>query len=111
MNICEIIFYDLYNENAENWKDSAAFCVMFKNFPMIYSHTSSLFENIMQNEDDFILSSFHNGATYSLYKVLNYQIITSFCQTIFLKEVIFIKHMWAFCFPLYHASVYNGYMY
>ena len=32
MNICEIIFYDLYNENAENWKDSAAFCVMFKNF-------------------------------------------------------------------------------
>lgn len=34
MNICEIVLAELYDENAENWKDITVFYVMFKDFTM-----------------------------------------------------------------------------
>ena len=35
INICEVIFYKLYNESTKDWKDISVFYVIFKDLTMI----------------------------------------------------------------------------
>lgn len=54
MNICEIVLAGLYDENAENWKDITVFILRLRTSPWITpTQTQGLFENVMQNEDDY----------------------------------------------------------
>lgn len=54
MNICKIVLAELCDENAENWKDITVFHVILRTSPWITpTQRDGLFENVMQNEDDY----------------------------------------------------------
>lgn len=95
MDVCETVLPELLDENAENWKGAVVFYIMLKDFTVIYSYTNTQFIWKRRAKPRWLQvgQNFSWWHYLEFYELLNHQGTTSFCQAIFLKEVIFRKLM------------------